>query len=411
MARVLGKLSAKAVAALSKPGRHSDGGGLYLSISADGRRRWVFFFAKGGKQREMGLGSARDVTLARARDLAAECRGHLAEGRDPIEARKRQRERDKPVPTFGEAADALLAEIEKDWTNEKHRYQWKRALEVEAKSLRDMPVNEIEVEHVLKVLRPIWREKPETASRARNRIERVLDASAALGHRSRDNPARWRGNLDSLLGKRERLTRGHHKAVPIDDTPAFVEQLRSRSAMAALALEFTILTAARTGEVIGATWGEIDRAKKLWRVPGERMKMGKPHEVPLSTRALEILDAAVGDRTVKPESPIFHGPRVSEALSNMSMAMLMRRMQVDATPHGFRSTFRDWAGDRTNFPRDIIEHALAHQVGDGTEQAYRRSSALEKRKKLMDAWARYATSLCAHGGAPLLREASRASRV
>jgi integrase len=313
----------------------------------------------------------------------------LAEGRDPIEVRNLQRERDKPAPTFGEAADVLLQEIEKDWTNEKHRYQWKRALEVEAKSLREMPVNEIEVEHVLKVLRPIWREKPETASRTRNRIERVLDASAALGHRSRDNPARWRGNLDSLLGKRERLTRGHHKAVAIDDTPAFVEHLRSRSAMAALALEFTILTAARTGEVLGATWGEIDRTKELWRVPGERMKMGKLHEVPLSARAIEILDTVIGDRALKASDPIFHGPRNSEPMSNMSMAMLMRRMQVDATPHGFRSTFRDWAGDRTNFPRDIIEHALAHQVGDGTEQAYRRSSALEKRRKLMEAWARF----------------------
>lgn len=389
MARVIGKLSARAAAALSKPGRHSDGGGLYLSISTDGRRRWVFFFAKGGKQREMGLGSARDVTLARAREIAVECRSHLAEGRDPIEARKQQRERDKPVPTFGEAADALLAEIEKDWTNEKHRYQWKRALEVEAKSLRSMQVNKIEVEHVLKVLRPIWRKKAETASRVRNRIERVLDASAALGHRSKDNPARWRGNLDSLLGKRERLTRGHHKAVPIDDMPDFIQQLRGRSAMAALALEFTILTAARTGEVIGATWGEIDRTKKLWRVPAERMKMGKLHEVPLSPRALEVLDAAVGDRTVKPDDPVFHGPRKSEPLSNMSMAMLMRRMLVDATPHGFRSSFRDWAGDRTSFQREIIEHALAHQVGDGTEQAYRRSSAIEKRRKLMDAWARF----------------------
>lgn len=389
MVRVIGKLSARAVAALSKPGRHSDGGGLYLSISTDGRRRWVFFFAKGGKQREMGLGPARDVTLARARDLAAECRAHLAEGRDPIEARNLQRERDKPAPTFGEAADALLAEIEKDWTNEKHRYQWKRALEVEAKSLRDMPVNEIEVDHVLRVLRPIWREKPETASRVRNRIERVLDASAALGHRSKENPARWRGNLDSLLGKRERLTRGHHKAVPIDDMPAFMEQLRGRSAMAALALEFTILTAARTGEVIGATWSEIDRPKKLWRVPGHRMKMGKLHEVPLAARALDILDTAMGDRTVELSDPIFHGPRRSEPLSNMSMAMLMRRMQADATPHGFRSTFRDWGGDRTNFPREVIEHALAHQVGNGTEQAYRRGSALEKRRKLMEAWSRY----------------------
>jgi integrase len=403
MARVIGKLSARAVAALIAPGRHSDGGGLYLSISADGRRRWVFFFAKGGKQREMGLGSARDVTLARARDLAAECRGHLAEGRDPIEVRKQQRERDRPVPTFGEVADSLIADIEKDWTNDKHRNQWKRALEIDAKLLRPMEVNRIEVEHVLKVLRPIWREKPETASRVRSRIERVLDASAALGHRSKENPARWRGNLDSLLGKRDRLTRGHHKAVPIDEMPNFVQQLRGRSATAALALEFTLLTAARTGEVIGATWAEIDRAKKLWRVPGERMKMGKPHEVPLSPRVLEILDAAVDDRELKPSYPIFHGPRRSEPLSNMSMAMLMRRMQVDATPHGFRSTFRDWAGDRTSFPREVIEHALAHQIGDGTEQAYRRSSALEKRRRLMDAWAHFVGTVANDKVVPLAR--------
>lgn len=392
MARVIGKLTARTVQTLSKPGRHSDGGGLYLSISTDGRRRWVFFYKLSGRQREMGLGPVGDVPLTRARDLAAECRRDLADGRDPIERRDAEREKDKAVPTFGEVADDLVKELEPSWKNEKHRYQWRRALEVEAKSLRDLPIDKVGVEEVLKVLRPIWRVKPETAARVRNRIERVLDAGKALSHRSGENPARWRGNLDALLGKRDKAKKKHHRALPIDDTPGFIADLRARGGMSALALEFTVLTAARTKETLGASWLEIDRAQKVWRVPATRMKAEVLHEVPLSARALEILDEATTGRDLKLYEPIFHGKTPSKQLSNMAMAMLMRRMEVNATPHGFRSTFRDWAGDRTNFSREVTEHALAHQVGDDVERAYRRGAALEKRRKLMAAWAQFVGS-------------------
>lgn len=389
MARSISKLTARAVQALSEPGRHSDGGGLYLSISKDGRRRWVFFYKLNGRQREMGLGPAGYVTLARARELAGECRRDIAEKRDPIERRDAERKRKRPIPTFGEVADDLLKELSPTWKNEKHRYQWKRALEVEAKALREIPVNKIGVEDVLKVLRPIWLKKQETAARVRNRIERVLDAAKALQHREGDNPARWRGNLDALLGKRDSSQVEHHRAVPIDGMSGFVTKLRERDGMASLGLEFTLLTAARTGEVIGATWNEINRAKKIWTVPADRMKGKKEHEVPLSDRALAILDEAARGREVKPDDPIFHGTRATNPMSNMAMAMLMRRMDIEATPHGFRSTFRDWAGDHTNFPREIVEHALAHQVGDDVERAYRRGAALEKRRKLMAAWAQF----------------------
>lgn len=397
MARVIGKLTARTVQTLAKPGRHSDGGGLYLSISKDGRRRWVFFYKLNGRQREMGLGPVGDVALTRARDLAAECRRDLADGRDPIERRNAERQRDKPVPTFGQVADELLKELESSWKNEKHRYQWRRALEVEAKSLRALPIDKVGVEDVLKALRPIWREKPETAARVRNRIERVLDAGKALNHRSGENPARWRGNLDALLGKRDKSKKKHHRALPIDDTPGFIADLRVQGGMSALALEFTVLTAARTNETLGATWLEIDRAKKLWRVPATRMKAQILHEVPLSARALEILDEAAEGRDLKLYDPIFHGSRPSKPLSNMAMAMVMRRMEVDATPHGFRSTFRDWAGDRTKYPRELSEHALAHQIGDDVERAYRRATALEKRRKLMIDWERFVCSKNAAG--------------
>lgn len=390
MGRVLGKLNARSVATLTKPGRHSDGGNLYLSVSDGGARRWVFMYVLHGRQREMGLGPVRDVTLAKARDLAAEARKHLTDGRDPIVERSSKRAAQRPVPTFADVADDLYATLSPTWKNAKHRWQWENALKVQAKPLRSLPVDQIGIDDILGILKPVWREKPETASRLRNRVERVLDAAKAKGHRSGDNPARWRGNLDHLLSKRERLTRGHHRALPIDSIPDFVTELRARPATAARALEFTILTASRTAEVIGARFNEIDAAAKLWRVPAERMKMGRPHEVPLSARALELIEEMKLGREIVPTDPIFHGPRVKDPLSNMSMAMLCRRMKVDATPHGFRSTFRDWAGDRTNFPRDVVEHALAHLVGDETERAYRRSAALEKRRKLMDAWARFA---------------------
>jgi integrase len=257
-------------------------------------------------------------------------------------------------------------------------------------TLRGKPVDKIETEHVLEVLKPIWQTIPETAARLRSRIERILDAERALGHRAGENPARWRGHLDELLNKRTKLTRGHHPAMPFADVPAFMTELREREALAARALEFTILTASRSGEALGGRFDEVAKDGKLWTVPAERMKMGKEHEVPLCDRAREIVEEM---RATATGPYIFPSTDPKKPLSNMAMLMLLRRMGHDGlTVHGFRSSFRDWCGDATSFPREIAEHALAHQVGDYTEQAYRLATALAKRRKLMDAWGRYCTA-------------------
>jgi integrase len=335
----------------------------------------------------MGLGGLGSVSLARARELATEARAVVADGKNPIEARKRDRE----IPTFGEVADQLIASLEHEWRNAKHRDQWKTSLEGDAKSLRDKPVDQVRTEDVLKVLQPIWTTKPETASRVRGRIERVLDAAKALGYRSGENPALWRGHLQTLLPRRQKLAKSHLLAMPYADVPAFVARLRERPAIAARALEFTILTAARTGETLGASWGEIDLRARVWTVPAQRMKAGKEHRVPLSACALEILQEVAAIRESEgPAAYIFRGLRRDRPLSSMAMAMLLRRMIIsNATVHGFRSAFRDWTGERSTFPREVAEAALAHQIGDEVEveRAYRRGDALEKRRKLMDAWA------------------------
>jgi integrase len=279
-----------------------------------------------------------------------------------------------------EVRDSLSA----GFRNEKHKAQWRMTLETYAAPLRGRPVDTITTDDVLAVLKPIWLEKPETASRLRGRIEKVLDAAKAKGHREGENPARWRGHLDHLLPRPSKLTRGHHAAMPYEKVPPFVGQLRGRQATAALALEFCILTAARSGEVLGAKWSEIDLEKKLWTVPAARMKAGREQRVPLSTRAIAILQ---GLGQVDLDEHVFAGQKAGRPLSSMAMEMMLRRMQVEnATVHGFRSSFRDWAGNETSFPREIIEAALAHVIGDKAEQAYRRSDALEKRRKLMDAW-------------------------
>jgi integrase len=260
-------------------------------------------------------------------------------------------------------------------------------LETYAAPLRSRPVDQIDTEAVLAVLKPIWLEKPETASRLRGRIEAVLDAAKAQGHRMGENPAAWRGHLSHLLPTRQKLSRGHHAAMAYDDVPAFVARLRERDALAAMALELCILTATRSGEVLGARWSEIDTAKKVWTISAARMKAGRAHRVPLSDRALSILEKLAEAKTGK---FVFPGDRDDRPLSNMTMAMLMRRMKVaGVTVHGFRSAFRDWAGNETHFPREVAEAALAHVVGDKAEQAYRRSDALEKRRALMAAWASY----------------------
>jgi integrase len=378
----LGRLSARKVET-AKPGKYSDGGNLYLIVSATGARKWVLRFTHRGRPKEMGLGSAADVPLADARDKADAARRIIAKGLNPIE----ERERGADTPTFGTVADDVRESLSAGFRSEKHKAQWRMTLETYAAPLRGKPVDAITTDDVLLVLRPIWLEKPETASRLRGRIEKVLDAAKARGHREGENPARWRGHLDHLLPRPSKLTRGHHAAMAYEAVPAFIGRLRDREATAAVALEFCILTAARTGEVLGAKWSEIDLEKKLWTVPPMRMKAGREQRVPLPRRAISILESLaqtnVGEH-------VFAGQQAGKPISSMAMEMMLRRMKVqNATVHGFRSSFRDWAGNESSFPREIIEAALAHVIGDKAEQAYRRGDALEKRRRLMETWAAY----------------------
>lgn len=385
MARATNKLTDAACKAASKPGLLSDGGGLYLAVKPSGAKSWAFVWKASGKRREMGFGPYPAVKLARARALAADAREAIAEGRDPIAEKRKEEE-----PTFGEAADAFLASNETAWRNEKHRAQWAMTLGTYAKPMRGRKVSEIGTDDVLGVLTPLWQKRPETASRLRGRIERVLDFARAKGWREGENPALWRGHLKAILPARQKLTRGHHAAMPYRAVPDFLAQLAGRDAMAARGLAFLILTAARSGEVLGATWDEFDLEAGIWTIPANRMKAGQLHRVPLSKPALGII-AALSEARVS--DFVFPGQKPNRPLSGMAFEMLLRRMQAGAfTVHGFRSAFRDWAGDETSFPREVAEQALAHRVGDATERAYRRADALERRRKLMEAWASYCTA-------------------
>jgi integrase len=386
MGRSAHKLTARK-AETAKPGRHGDGRGLYLVVSATGARKWVFRFTFGGRVTEMGMGSTSVVSLAEARDRTHEARKLLEAGENPIAAKRRAALTSAGTPTFGAIADELLAAKKSEWRNEKHQAQWRASLTELVRSLRDRRVDEIDTEAVLGVLKPLWQSKPETASRLRGRIEAVLDAAKARGYRSGENPAAWRGHLSHLLPKRAKLTRGHHAAMPYQEIPTFVAKLRESNSFAARALEFAILTAARSGEVYHARWSEIDRDAEVWTVPAARMKAAREHRVPLSKRALAIIEALAGARTC---DYVFPSPRGRRPLSHVAMAKVMDRLNVDGpTVHGFRSAFRDWCGEATAYPREIAEAALAHVIGDKAEQAYRRGDALEKRRKLMDAWAAY----------------------
>lgn len=403
MARELNRLNPRAVATLAKPGRHADGGGLYLVVGPGAARGWIFLFRWQGRLREMGLGGLAGVSLAKARVKAEAARKLVADGMNPLEVRREQ----EAVPTFGVFADAVVADLSPQWRNPKHRQQWANTLTGDAKRLRPLRIDRIETADVLATLKPIWATKPETASRLRGRIERVLDAAKAKGHRTGENPARWRGHLDHLLPKRQKLTRGHHAALPFGDVPSFVSELRERNAVAALALEFTIFTAARSGEVRGATWAEMDLANRVWTVPAKRMKAGREHRVPLSARAVALLTKVRplagddGDAVVFPNQK-------GEPLSDAAFQALLIRMgrQGEFTPHGFRSSFRDWAGEVSTFPRELAEAALAHVVGDQTERAYRRGDALEKRRKLMDAWAKFIDPIATGSNVTLMRKLS-----
>jgi len=380
------RLSAVKVTKETRPGLYADGGGLYLRITGGKKagKRWVFLYnrPRDGKRCEMGLGGTLVVPLAKARQRAAEFRALIADGKDPLATRQAA----KRIPTFGELADLHIKAMGPSWRNEKHRAQWEMTLERYAKPLRGKPVDEIATADVLEVLRPIWQTIPETASRVRGRIENVLDAAKVQGFRDGQNPAAWRGHLKLILPARPKLTRGHHAAMAIDDMPAFMARLRDRPAVAARCLEFAILTAARSGEALGAHWDEIDLKSKVWTIPAARMKATREHRVPLSDRAAAILVEVTplsGDG-----GHVFPGQRKAQPLSSMALEMMLRRMKVEgATVHGFRSTFRDWAGNHTSYPRELAEHALAHVIGDKAEQAYRRDDALERRRPMMEAWA------------------------
>ena len=384
-------LSPVKINALNTPGRYGDGNGLYLVVDENQSKRWILRTLVHGKRRDMGLGSLQLVSLAEARKRAATYRLAARDGRDPI-AERRQANRN--VLTFKEAAEAVHASHSKGWKNPKHRDQWINTLtEYAFPEIGSKRVNAIDTSDVLRVLTPIWLEKPETARRVRQRIRTVLDWAKAAGHRAGDNPVDAVGKgLPKQTDRPE-----HHAALPYAAVPAFVEALRASTAgeSAKLAFEFLILTATRTGEVIGARWSEIDTKAKTWTIPKERMKAKREHRVPLSDRCLEILEAAA---ELGGSPYVFPGREIDIALSNMVFLMHLRRMErADITPHGFRSAFRDWTAEKTSFPREVCEAALAHTNADKVEAAYLRSDLFEQRRALMGQWATFACAARAPG--------------
>jgi integrase len=391
MSREVHRLSAKTVEKAKEPGDYCDGGGLYLQISATGSKSWIFRYARHGKSHWMGLGSERDVSLAEARSKASDARRQLVSGTDPLAAREGHRAQEKLQKvgsiSFADCAKKYIDAHKAGWRNEKHVEQWQNSLDTYAGPvIGELAVKDVDTALVLRILEPIWSKKAETASRVRGRIERILDYARVRGYRSGENPARWRGHLDKLLpSAMNKKTREHHAALPYDELPAFMKELRQQGGNAARALEYLILNAARTGEVIGCEpENEIDLKKSVWTVPAGRMKAGKEHRVPLSPQAIKIVEG-------KPEGKyLFSGGKEGAPLSNMAMLELLKRMgRDDLTVHGFRSTFRDWAAECTSYPGEVCEMALAHAITDKVEAAYRRGDLFEKRRLLMFDWAKY----------------------
>ena len=390
-------MSPKAVASKRRPGYYADGFGLYLQVSPTGSKSWVFRYMLAGKAREMGLGSLRDVSLADARHHAGEHRKLLRARVDPIRARDDEETRkaleEARSITFSECATAYVKVHRAAWRNAKHAEQWTNTLETYCGPvIGSLPVQAVNTGLVLKVLEPMWTEKAETATRLRARIERVLDWAGVRGYRTGDNPARWRGHLDKLLpviSKKVRVK--HHPALPYSDMPAFMASLRAQDGVGARALEFLILTAARTGEAIGARLQEFDLQSGIWTIPEARMKAHIEHRVPLSPRAVTIVQSLKDQRD---GDYVFPGRRTKEPLSNMAMLQLLSRMErTDLTVHGFRSTFRDWAAEQTNYAREVCEAALAHTVSDQTEAAYRRGDLFDKRRRLMNEWTKFCDTI------------------
>ena len=411
MGRKAKELGPLAVSRLASPGLHFVGGvaGLALQVNQRGARSWVLRVQVGDKRRDMGLGGFPDVSLAGAREAAREARAKVRDGVDPIADSRALRSAMKAdqaqAKTFKFCALAYIDAHEAGWRNAKHAQQWRNTLDTYAYPvIGNLLVRDIGLPHVLAVLEPIWITKTETASRLRGRLESIVDWATTRGYRAGLNPARWKGHLDTVLPAAGTVANaGHHSALPVGEIGAFMKTLRGQVGMSAQALEFTILTVARSGEVRGARWTEIDLDAATWTVPAERMKAGKEHRVPLSADALAVLNALPHDDR---NALVFASPR-GGMLSDMSLTAVLRRMKVDAVPHGFRSSFRDWCAERTNYPREVAEMALAHAIGDKVEAAYRRGDLFDKRRRLMKDWAAFCANPETRKGSVISMNAAR----
>ncbi len=377
------------------PGFHADGLNLYLQVTLTGARSWIFRYARAGKTTDVGLGSIHTTSLAEARDIAHEARRLLRDGIDPLEARRRTKQQKAlegaKTITFKAAADQYIAAHCAGWRNIKHAGQWRDTLANYAHPIIGaLPVRAIDTALVMQVLEPIWNAKPETASRLRGRMESILDWAKVKGYRDGENPARWRGHLDKLLPKKSKVRKPeHHAALPYGELPAFLIELRKQQGLAARALEFCILTATRSGETIGAQWSAIDLQTKTWLIPASRMKGGAEFKIPLSDRAIATLKEMESGRDLE-GGFVFPGAQRGKPLSENAMYVRLQRMgRSDLTVHGMRSTFRDWAAERTSYPNHVIEMALAHAISNAVEAAYRRGDLFEKRCRLMEAWAAF----------------------
>jgi integrase len=389
-------LTARQVETMRTPGLFGDGGGLYLRVAPTGGKFWVYRYMLNGRRRDMGLGSVELFSLAEARKRAMDARRLCADGVDPIEARDTMRSAKAAATaktlSFQGCSERYIEAHRAGWSNPKHLQQWQNTLaDYVYPVFGALPVDTVDVGLVMQVLEPMWAEKAETASRLRGRIESILDWATARGYRQGENPARWRGHLENLLPKRSRVKRiKHHAALPYAELGSFMADLRQHDGVAARALEFTILTAARSGEVIGARWEEINIAARLWIIPATRMKAGKEHRVPLSDAALAVLVAMAAIRS---SEYVFPGRVPGQPIGETGLRFQLGRMKRnDLTTHGFRSTFSDWCAEQTNFPSEVREMALAHAVGDKVEAAYRRGDLFEKRRQLAEAWARYCSA-------------------
>lgn len=418
------RLSARFVTTVTEPATYADGDGLYLIVSPTGAKRWTFIFFWQTKRKELGLGKLAALSLADARDAADEARRMVAKGVNPIEARKAARveaqaEADKLVHTFGMEAEAYIKAHATGFRNAKHIEQWRMTLSVQRDkdgnlldngyclAIRDKPVDGIDTPEVMSVLQPIWLDKPETASRLRGRIENVLDAAKVDGHRAGENPARWRGHLKMKLPKRKSLSRGHHAAMPYADVPDFMARLQQSGGLGAQALELLILCTNRTSEIIAAEANEFNMTTKVWTIPAERMKGGRVHRVPLTARAVTIVESLLETRTGR---YLFPGQKANAHMSNMTMTKALATAGGgEYTVHGFRSSFRDWVGEETSFAENIAEAALAHIIGDKTERAYRRGDALAKRRRLMNAWEGYCLPAQQQNVVPMKRRKATAA--